>query len=387
MNNKLSKETLAVHSSPGSTLGGVVSAVEPSSAYRYLDEGPQPYPRYFNTPNQQIVVDLLCELENAQAGLVFSSGMAAISTVFRSLLYRGDHIVLQNALYGGTQSFALQEFESLGVEYSLVDCDADALASAIRPNTRVVYLETPANPLMQLVDLPELASRIASRPIISVVDSTFASPVNQNPIELGIDLAIHSGTKYLGGHSDLSFGAVLGNSQLIERVHEKAVLYGGNLNPFSLYLIERSLKTLFVRVHKQNQNALGLAQFLDDQAQIETVYYPGLENHPGHSIARKQMQGFGGMLSFRLAAGIDAKEFAQQLKLITPAMSLGGVDSTVTIPMFTSHKAVPEQARQAAGINEQLVRFSVGIESVDDLIADLRQALAACGDLKSSASM
>lgn len=375
MNNKLSKETLAVHSSGGSTLGGVVSAVEPSSAYRYLDEGPQPYPRYFNTPNQQIVVEQLCKLESAQAGLVFSSGMAAISTVFRALLSRGDHVVLQNALYGGTQSFALKEFDTLGIEYSLIECDAESLADAIQPNTRVVYLETPANPLMQLVDLQELGSRIGSQPIISVVDSTFASPVNQNPIELGIDLVIHSGTKYLGGHSDLCFGAVVGNTALIERVHEKAVLYGGSLNPFSLYLIERSMKTLFVRVQKQNQNAMDLATFLDGQSQIETVYYPGLETHPGHAIASKQMRGFGGMLSFRLGPSISAIDFAQRLKLIAPAMSLGGVDSTVTIPSFTSHKAVPEQDRKAAGIDEQLVRFSVGIESVDDLIEDLRQAL------------
>ena len=371
---KMTKETLAVHANHGSSSGGVVSAVEPSSSFRYLDEGPQPYPRYFNTPNQKIVVDQLCQLESAAAGLVFSSGMAAISTAFRGLLSKGDHVVLQKALYGGTQSFVLKEFDALGVEYSLADCEAAAMADAIKPNTRMVYAETPANPLMQVVDLRELATRTEPHSIVSVVDNTFASPVNQNPIELGIDVVIHSGTKYLGGHSDLSFGAVVGGNEHIEQVYEKAILYGGNLNPMSLYLIERSIKTLFVRVAKQNENAMEIARFLDGHLQIENVYYPGLENHPGHSIARKQMSGYGGMLSFRLKDEIDAKTFSQQLNLITPAMSLGGLDTTVTIPSFTSHKPVPKADREAAGINLQLVRLSAGVEASADLVADLSQA-------------
>ncbi|MFK7735036.1 MAG: PLP-dependent aspartate aminotransferase family protein [Pirellulaceae bacterium] len=384
-NQQLSKETRAVHSSNGSPLGGVVSAVEPSSAFRYIDEGPQPYPRYFNTPNQEIVINQLCQLENAQSGLVFSSGMAAISTMLRGLLARGEHVVLQEALYGGTQAFVLKEFETLGIDYTLAKCDSASLAAAVQPNTRVVYTETPANPLMEIVDLVDLASRISDLPVISVVDNTFASPVNQNPIELGIDMVVHSGTKYLGGHNDLSFGAVLGSTKQLEKVYEKAILYGGNLNSFSLYLIERSMKTLFVRVEKQNQNAMEIANFLSNHEFVEAVFYPGLEGSPGHDIASAQMRGFGGMLAFRLAANLSGKDFLQKLKLITPAMSLGGVDTTVTMPTFTSHKAVPREVREAAGITEQLVRMSVGIESVCDLIADLEQALTpqVCASLAS----
>lgn len=373
----LRRETKAVHSSNGSTRGGVVSAVEPSSAYRYIDEGAQPYPRYFNTPNQQIVIDHLCQLESAQSGLVFSSGMAAITTTLRALLNRGDHVVLQRALYGGTQSFVLKEFETLGIEYTIADSDAESLVAAIQPHTRVVYAETPANPLMEVIDLAELASNIATKPIVSIVDSTFASPVNQNPIELGIDMVIHSGTKYLGGHSDLSFGAVVGSTKHMAPIYEKAILYGGNLNPFSLYLIERSMKTLFVRVEKQNQNAMELAQFLEGHDLVDSVFYPGLASHPGHAIASQQMRGFGGMLSFRLATGIQGKDLLQNLSLITPAMSLGGVETTVTLPTYTSHKPVPKAEREAAGITEQLVRMSVGIESKDDLIADLEHAFEA----------
>ncbi|MEO1616074.1 MAG: PLP-dependent aspartate aminotransferase family protein [Planctomycetota bacterium] len=367
----LSKETVAVHSGGGSEKGGVINAVEPSSAFRFIDEGPQPYPRYFNTPNQQIVIDQLCKLESAEAGLVFSSGMAAISTVFRGLLTTGDHVVLQKALYGGTRSFVLNEFDSMGVTYSIANCDAESLAAAVQPNTRVVYAETPANPKMEVVDLQELATRLSGKSVLTIVDSTFASPVNQNPIELGIDLVIHSGTKYLGGHSDLSFGAALGNREHIEQVYEKAILYGGNLNALSLYLIERSLKTLFVRVEKQNENALEIAKFLNGQEFVSSVFYPGLECHPGHEIASKQMRGFGGMLSFRLVDSICAKMFLQNLKLIIPAMSLGGVDTSVTLPALTSHRHVPLAEREAAGIDGQLVRMSVGIESVEDLIADL----------------
>ena len=260
--------------------------------------------------------------------------MAAISTTLMSLLSPGDHVVIQEAIYGGTQSLILKEFQRLGIEYSFVPCTAEALVDAVKSNTKVVYTETPANPLMQIVDLRRLSELLKSKEVITVVDNTFATPINQNPIELGIQLVLHSGTKYLGGHSDLTFGAVAGRSDLIDRVYQRAVLYGGNLNSLSIYLIQRSIKTLEVRVNRQNENALKLAEYLQDHALIERVFYPGLNGHPGHAIARDQMRGFGGMMSFELSTQVPPREFLERLELIAPAVSLGGVESTATLPAF-----------------------------------------------------
>jgi len=380
MTGKMTIQTSAVHASNRMQSAGVVNSIEPSSAFRYLDEGPQPYPRYFNTPNQKIVIDQICKLENAEKGLVFSSGMAAITTTLLGLLNPGDHIVLQEALYGGTHSFVLKQFAKLGIEYTLAQCNAEALIDAIQENTRVVYAESPANPLMNVIDLKQLASGVQSKNIVSVVDNTFASPVNQNPINMGIDLCIHSGTKYLSGHSDLSFGAVVGSTASISKIYEQAILLGGNLNPFSLYLIERSIKTLFVRVRQQNENALRIAGGLESHELITKVNYPGLASHPEHDIAKTQMRGFGGMMSFELANCVRPKAFFEALNLITPAMSLGGIESTITIPAVTSHKPIPKEAREQAGISDQLVRLSVGIESAEELLADLEQALHIVSD-------
>ena len=279
------------------------------------------------------------------------------------------------ALYGGTHSFVLKEFAKRNIEYTLAPCNSTTLIDAIQNNTRVVYAESPANPLMKVIDLRRLADGLRSKNIVSVVDNTFASPVNQNPINFGIDLCIHSGTKYLSGHSDLSFGTVVGDDESIERIYQQAILLGGNLNPFSLYLIERSIKTLFLRVRQQNENALRIAKVLEAHDLITKVNYPGLESHPEHDIAKNQMAGFGGMMSFELKCGISPKSFFEALNLIAPAMSLGGVESTITIPAVTSHKPIPKEAREKAGITDQLVRLSVGIESTEDLLADLEQAL------------
>ena len=369
------KQTLTVHAGNQAGSAGIVNSIQPSSAFRYIDDGPQPYPRYFNTPNQQIVIDQICRLEGAETGLVFSSGMSAITTTFLGLLSPGDHVVLQKALYGGTHSFALNEFVKHGVEFTLVDCEAISLIDAVRKNTRIVYVETPANPLMEIVDLKTIASHLRDSNIITVADNTFASPINQNPIEMGIDVVIHSGTKYLGGHSDLSFGAVVGSSETIEQIYRKAILLGGNLNPLSLYLIERSIRTLFIRVQQQNANALKIAEELEEHELINRVHYPGLTSHPNHEIAIKQMAGFGGMLSFELDRSVHVRTFLKSLQLVAPAMSLGGIESTVTLPTATSHKPIPRPLREQAGIKDNLVRMSVGIEAAEDLVADLRQAL------------
>ena len=370
-----SKATISVHAGKSNDSAGVVNRIEPSSAFRYIDEEVQPYPRYFNTPNQKIIIEKLCELESAPAGLIFSSGMAAISTTLFSLLERGDHIVLQGALYGGTHSLVVEEFARAGITYSFTACDADSLITAIRPDTKSVYIETPSNPLLDIVDMAAVATKARSLGILTIVDNTFPSPINQNPIEHGADVVIHSGTKYLGGHSDLCFGAVVSSGQLIERIRRKAVLFGGSINAQTCYLIERSIKTLAVRVQRQSENALQVAEHLFQHPKVEEVYYPGLTSHPGHKIAQRQMAQFGGMLSFRLMDEISPKAFLQRLQTITPAMSLGGVESTATIPAYTSHKAMPAAEREKLGISEQLIRLSIGIESHRDLTQDLEQAL------------
>jgi cystathionine beta-lyase len=373
--SKYSKQTTSVHAGKRAESIGVVNAVEPSSAFRYIDDGVQFYPRYFNTPNQQNVVNQIRELEDAPAGMIFGSGMAAITTTLMALLRRGDHIVLQNALYGGTHSLVVKEFADAGIEYSFAPSNVESMMAAVKPNTRLIYAETPANPLLEIIDLEQLATQASKNAIMTVVDNTFASPINQNPLQSGIDIVLHSGTKYLGGHSDLSFGAVVSLQDIIDQVYEKAVHYGGNVNALTCYLIERSIKTLAIRVQQQNRNAGILADFLSKQPGIDQVFYPGLKTHPGHAIAAAQMSGFGGMVSFSLAEGISPTTFLQSLELIEPAMSLGAVESTVTIPALTSHKPMSAAQRKELGISDQLVRMSVGIESADDLVHDLENAL------------
>lgn len=374
------KSTDCVHAGQRRDNLGVVNAIEPSSAYQYIDGsdgGDQFYPRYFNTPNQQYIIEKVAALECAETGVIFGSGMAAIGTTLLAMLKTGDHAVLLENIYGGTLSFVDSEFPEFGIEYDVAGPSVDQLMASVKPNTRVIFLETPANPLMQVVDLVELAKAAAAKNIITIVDNTFASPINQNPIALGIDLVVHSGTKYLGGHSDLSFGAVVGQSETIERIRKKAVNYGGNLNAMTCYLIERSIKTLDVRVQRQNTNAMAVASFLDQHSGVDQVYYPGLANHPGHDIAASQMSGFGGMMAFDLAGQACPKSFLNELSVITPAMSLGGVESTVTMPIYTSHKPISPEERKRLGIGDRLVRLSVGIEGAEDIVSDLENALTA----------
>lgn len=368
------KNTLAVHAGVSSSSRGVVNVIEPSSAFQYIDQGEIPYPRYFNTPNQQVIVEKLCALENAAAGLVFGSGMAAVSTTLTAMLRPGDHVVMQDGVYGGTRSFAASEFESLGLEVTFVNARDAPWSADLRPNTRLIYLETPNNPLMEIVDLQQVAKVAQPRKITTVVDNTFASPINQNPIDYGIDIVVHSGTKYLGGHSDLSFGAVVGTESLVDRIREKAKHYGGNTNALTCYLMERSLKTLAVRVEAQNRNAMAIAEYLARQAAVNAVNYPGLTSHRGHDVASKQMTGFGGTLSFELPNEKAATNFLRMLKLITPAVSLGGVETLASLPMYTSHAALSADERRACGIADGLVRLSLGIETAADLMSDLQQA-------------
>ncbi|MFZ1200755.1 MAG: PLP-dependent aspartate aminotransferase family protein [Desulfobacterales bacterium] len=374
----MGKDTQCVHS--GSIAdrmsGGLNSPIFTSSSFIYLDAQENIYPRYYNTPNQKAVVDKLCALENTESGLLFSSGMAAISTVVYALAGKGDHVVMQRDIYGGTHHFATAEFERFGIDYTFVSNKPDDFAAAIRDTTRLIYIETPSNPLLMITDIAAVAEVARSHRIPSAIDNTFASPINQNPHESGIDIVVHSGTKYLGGHSDICCGAVLSSGQLIERIKSSAVNFGGSLNAATCHLLERSLKTMGIRVERQNKNALTIARHLSGHPHIRRVYYPGLETHPGFDIARRQMSGFGGMLSFELdERQIDPQHFGRALELIRPALSLGGVESIICAPAVTSHIKLSPAERLELGITDSLFRLSVGIEDVDDLIGDLDRAL------------
>ena len=381
------KETIVVHADPKNRLkkGGIVTPIYPATSYEYIDMDANRYPRYFNTPNQEVVLEKLCKLEQAEAGVLFSSGMAAISTTLRALLAPGDHVVLQEGIYGGSYSFMTEEFDELGIAYTFAAGTPASIQAAIQEHTKVIYVESPTNPLLDVVDLQEIARSARSQNILTIIDNTFASPINQNPIALGIDVVVHSGTKYLGGHSDLCTGVALTSKSLADKIQHKARHYGGSLNAIDCYLLERSLKTLHVRVERQTKNAGSLATYLEKHELVKRVFYPGLASHPGHEVAAKQMDGFGAMLAFELQQGIPVGKFLAALKVITPAMSLGGVESTICDPASTSHATMTAAARGAMGITDGMLRLSVGIEHTEDLLADLNQALESVSQLVSVA--
>ena len=373
---KPSKETLAVHAGQVKDLsGGTNNPIFTSTSYKYLDTEKIEYTRYSNTPNQYAVAQKVASLENAENGIVFSSGLAAVSSTLFTFLKSGDHVIFQRGLYGGTTNLILNELTKFNIEYTLVDNNSiSAFENAVKKNTKLIYFETPSNPLLSLIDLKEMADFARIYQLISIVDNTFASPVNQNPKDYGIDLVLHSATKYLGGHSDICAGFVLGDNHLIDEIHQTATNYGGSLNPFMCHLLERSLKTLFVRVNAQNTNALKIAQFLENHNSVNQVNYPGLPKHPNHAVANKQMHGYGGMLSFELKDS-NIVDFQKRLTLITPAISLGGVETIISAPVLTSHKKISEEQRKKEGITDNLLRLSVGIEHAEDLIEDLEQAI------------
>jgi cystathionine beta-lyase/cystathionine gamma-synthase len=373
------KATQCVHSGTrrDPNTRGLNTPIFTSSSFEYLDAAENVYPRYFNTPNQKSIVRKLCELENAEEGLLFSSGMAAISTAILAFLQSGDHVVLQKDIYGGTHHFVTAEFERFGIEYTFVSNHTADIEQAARKNTKIIYIETPSNPLVLITDIAATASIAKAKKAISIIDNTFATPINQNPLDLGIDIVTHSGTKYLGGHSDLCCGAVLTRKDLTGKIAATAANLGGSLNALTCYLLERSLKTLGIRVKKQNQNARVIAEYLQKDPRIHKVYYPGLENHPAHAVAKNQMKGFGGMLAFELnSRAPHPEQFLRNLKLITPALSLGGVESIICSPAKTSHEKITAAERAELGITDKLLRLSVGIEDSADLIADLEGALA-----------
>ncbi len=359
------------------TYKGAVSPLYMSTSYAFEGVDIKRYPRYFNTPNQMALSQKIAALEHAETAMIFGSGMAAVSTAILAFLQAGDHIILQRMLYGGTYNLITEQFEKFGIEYSFIDeSQPDTFEKAIRPTTRVVYIETPSNPLLTITDIQAFA-RIAKRHgIISLIDNTFASPVNQNPIDLGIDVVIHSATKYMGGHSDILAGAVACSKAHMEPIFQLAKNLGGSLSDYTVWLLERSIKTMGIRVKAQNENAQKLAEFLENHSDIARVYYPGLPTHPDHELAKSQMHGFGGMMSFELNEALDASLFQKSLKLIKSSMSLAGVESTVLSPSQTSHALLSAEERAKQGIKDGLIRFSVGIEETEDLVQDIEQAVA-----------
>jgi cystathionine beta-lyase/cystathionine gamma-synthase len=335
------------------------------------------YPRYGNVPNAEVVQRRLAILEGADAGVVLSSGMGATACALLALLRPGDHLVASNLLYGGTHRLLSQEFAALGIGVTLVDpFETRAWRRRLRKETRAIFLETPVNPTCRVVDLRPVSYLTHELGLALVVDSTFASPVNFRPLEHGADVVIHSATKYLNGHHDVLGGVVLGTETYIEEVRDKMTLWGQAPDPFACWLLERGLKTLDVRVRRQNANAQRIAEWAADRSAVKRVHYAGLPSHPDHEVARSQMDGFGGMLAFELAGGAKAVErFVAKLRVWRHAPSLGGVDSLVSVPRRTSHAHLSAEERARAGITDTFIRLSVGIEDADDLIADLEQAL------------
>ncbi|HAK89988.1 MAG: cystathionine beta-lyase [Nitrospirae bacterium GWB2_47_37] len=372
----MNTDTKCIHTGgfPDTQTRGINTPIFTSSAYEYLDTDARLYQRYFNTPNHEAVVKKICELEGAEDGVVFSSGMAAISTTLLALLSSGDHAVVQDEIYGGSHAFIEEHFKRLGISFTFVRMDAQAIEEAVTSKTRVIYVESPTNPLLGVIDLRRVAEIGKRKGILTVIDNTFATPINQNPFRLGIDVVLHSGTKYLGGHSDLYCGVAVAGKDIAARIRKTASHFGGSLNAMSCYLLERSLKTLALRVERQTQNALGIAGFLEKHSTVAKVNYPGLESHPGYKIAGRQMSGYGAMLSFELK-DLRAIDFMKRLGLIKATLSLGGVETTICDPATTSHQKVSGEVRKRLGISDNLLRLSVGIESPEDLIADIQQAL------------
>lgn len=376
--NKLGINTICTHTGEikDEQFGGVNSPIFMATSYPFMDVDIKRYPRYFNTPNQQAVGIKIAALEHAEMGMPFASGMAAISTTLLAFLNHGDHIVFQNEIYGGAFNLVVEEFDKMGIEYSFTDgVDVNDFEAKIKSNTKVIYIETPSNPLLTITDVEAVAKVAKKNGLISMIDNTFASPINQTPIDFGIDISIHSATKYLGGHSDICAGAVAASKEHMDKIWNKAKNLGGNMSDFMCYLLERSIKTLGVRVERHNSNAQFIAEFLDSHSAFSKVYYPGLESHPNHQIANQQMNGYGGMLSFELDKKYEAVGFQKNLKLIKPSMSLAGVESTILLPSETSHALLTKEQREAIGISDNLLRFSVGIENKEDIINDIEQAL------------
>jgi cystathionine gamma-synthase len=383
-------ETAAVHGAVDleKKNGPVATPIYQTSTFEVTDNDEQQrvtttdryYTRWGN-PTNTVAEQAVAALEGVEAARTFASGMGAITTTVMALLKAGDHIVAQRDLYGGVTKFFSQWLPRLGIETTFVDTnDYEQHAQAIRPNTRLLYLESPTNPALRVVDLKKAAALARQHKLISMIDSTFGTPINQRPAAYGVDVVMHSGTKYLSGHADLTCGVVAGRQALMDQIWETRTTLGNCMDPHAAWMLIRGLKTLAVRVTRQNENALRVAEFLEQNAKVRRVHYPFLKSHPQHAIAREQMGGGGGMVTFEVeGTGEDARRVSEAMRLFTLATSLGGVESLVSIPVLTSHAMISAEQREKMGVTEQMVRLSVGIESCDDLIEDLERALEAVG--------
>ena len=361
--------------------GAVETPIFQSATFEYRGERRYDDVRYLrlnNTPNQLALHAKLADLEGSEAALVTASGMAAITTTLLTVLSAGDHLLAQSCLYGGTHDFVTREFAGLGLSVDFIDADRmDGWRDRLRPDTRAIYVEAMTNPLLEVADLRAVPEFARAHGLVSIIDNTFASPVNFRPIETGFDLVVHSATKYLNGHSDIVAGAVAGGAALIERIRHKANHLGGSLDPHAAFLLSRGLKTLALRVRHQNQSALRIAEFLEAHAAVGRVHYAGLASHPRHERARSLFAGFGGVLSFELEGPPErADELARRVRIPAIAPSLGGVHTLLTRPATTSHAGLSPEDRARLGISDGLLRLSVGIEATEDLLEDFARALA-----------
>lgn len=382
MNPSHRRDTQLIHAGELSprVMGAVATPIFQSAMFEYSGETSYhdlKYIRLNNTPNHTVLHAKLAALEGGEAGLVTASGMAAISTALLAVLGTGGHLLAQSSLYGGTHSFITHDLPTLGHTFDLVDAhDPAAWKAMLRPSTRAFYVESITNPLMAVAELEEVARFCREHGLVSLIDNTFTSPLNFRPLEWGFDLSLHSGTKYLNGHSDIVAGAVIGSQKRIEAITYKLNHLGGSLDPHACFLLHRGMKTLGVRVRHQNASTLRIARFLADHPGVERVNYPGLPDHPDHGRAARWFDGFSGMLSFEIQGGVAAADtFLRKLQIGIVAPSLGGVETLATRPSLTSHVGMGAEQRKRAGIAEHLIRISIGIEDPDDLIADFDQAL------------
>lgn len=382
--------TKSVHAGndPSEHFGALSVPIYPASVYAFpdADEGAAIhneekdgyYYGRLGNPTQRALEAAIVDLENGESALALASGMAAISAAVFTLVKTGEHIVAPRSMYATTTNFLHHVKDRFGIETTFVDAtDAENYRAAIRPETKLFWIETPTNPLVLITDIEAVVSIARERGIATVADNTFATPFNQRPLELGVDAVIHSATKYLGGHSDLTAGVLVGSREVVEAARQGAnKFYGGNIAPQVAWLVIRGIKTLALRMERHNSNALTIANMLGDHPKVETVFYPGLESHPNHEIANRQMRGgYGGMIGFDVGSVEDGKAFANAVRLCTLATSLGGVETILQHSASMTHAALSREDRLKAGITDGLIRLSVGVEDVHDLMADLTQAL------------
>ena len=373
--------TKAIHAGqePDPTTGAIMTPIYQTSTY--VQEAPSVHKGYAyargKNPTRVALETCLASLENAEHALCFSSGMGAIDTIIK-LLEPGNELIATDDLYGGTYRMFTKVFAKFGIKFHFVDMnDLEKFESLINENTKLVWVETPTNPLMKLADIQEIAKITKKHKLLFAVDNTFATPYLQKPLDLGADIVMHSATKYLGGHSDVIAGAlIIKDKDLGDELHFKQFATGGTLGPMDSYLVLRGIKTLHLRVQRHCENGMKVAEFLSNHPEVDRVYYPGLPDHPNHGLAKKQMSGFGGMVSFTFKSGkkADSISFLEKLKVFTLAESLGGVESLANHPALMTHASIPEDKRLEVGITDDLVRLSTGVEDIDDLLADLEQA-------------